>query len=233
MKGSERKTKAKKLIINLKNMKGRDKMPELKDLFKDGALTYEQLQAACSDAKIQLGDISDYTPKSQYDELQAKLTERENDIGELNKKLEAAKEADEKAATLKSELEALQAKYQKEADDFKANLNKQAYEFAVKEFANSKKFSSEAAKRDFISSLNNKKLTLENGKILGAEDFLTVYSATNADAFVSGETSKKTATGSTMPSGNNTITKEQFARMSYKQRAELFNTDRELYNSLK
>lgn len=233
MKGSERKTKAKKLIINLKNMKGRDKMPELKDLFKDGALTYEQLQAACSDAKIQLGDISDYTPKSQYDELQAKLTERENDIGELNKKLSAAKEAGEKAATLTAELEALQEKYKKESDDFKANLNKQAYEFAVKEFANSKKFSSEAAKRDFISSLNNKKLTLENGKILGAEDFLTVYSAANSDAFVSETNAKKAATGSTMPSGNNTITKEQFARMSYKQRAELFNTDRELYNSLK
>lgn len=207
-------------------------MPELKDLFKDGALTYEQLQTACSDAKIQLGDISAYVPKSQYDELQTKITERENDIGELNKKLEAAKEADEKAATLKSELEALQAKYQKEADDFKANLNKQAYEFAVKEFANSKKFSSEAAKRDFIASLNSKKLTFENGKILGAEDFLTVYSAANSDAFVSETNAKKAATGSTMPSANNTITKEQFSRMNYMQRAELYNTDRELYNSL-
>ena len=211
-------------------------MPELKDLFKDGALTYEQFQTACSDANIKIGDISEYVPNSQYNELQTKITERENDISELNKKLSAEKEVGEKVVTLTAELEALQAKYKEESDNWKANLNRQAYEFAVKEFANSKQFSSSAAKRDFESSLLNKKLTLENGKILGAEDFLKAYSEANADAFVNENTAvtaKRRLSGSTTHREINTITKEQFAKMSYSQRNELYNTDRELYNSLK
>ena len=63
-------------------------------------------------------------------------------------------------------------------------MSKQAYEFAVKDFASSKKFTSNAAKRDFINSMIAKELKMDNGRILGADDFVTSYSTENADAFV-------------------------------------------------
>ena len=57
----------------------------------------------------------------------------------------------------------------------------------VKEFANSKHFSSKAAKRDFIQSMLAKDLKMEDSRIIGAEDFATMYSADNEDAFISDE----------------------------------------------
>ena len=63
-------------------------------------------------------------------------------------------------------------------------LRKQAYEYAVKDFANSKNFSSKAAKRDFIQSMLAKDLKMEDSRIIGAEDFATMYSAENEDAFI-------------------------------------------------
>ena len=65
---------------------------------------------------------------------------------------------------------------------YKTQLAKQQYEFAVKEFANEQKFTSAAAKRDFIRSLTEKGLQMENGKIVGATDYLTTYKADNIDA---------------------------------------------------
>ena len=41
-----------------------------------------------------------------------------------------------------------------------------------------------AAKRDFIQSMLAKNLTIEDGKIIGAEDFVQMYSKDNEDAFV-------------------------------------------------
>ena len=76
------------------------------------------------------------------------------------------------------------AKYDKETKDYKEQLSKQAYEFAVKEFANGKTFSSKAAKRDFIQSMLSKNLQYEDGRIIGADDFVQMYSKDNADAFV-------------------------------------------------
>ena len=63
-------------------------------------------------------------------------------------------------------------------------MAKQAYEFAVKEFAGTKKFTSNAAKRDFVQAMIAKDLKLENDTIIGADDFVKIYSNDNADAFV-------------------------------------------------
>ena len=54
----------------------------------------------------------------------------------------------------------------------------------MKDFANGKKFTSQAAKRDFIQSMIAKELKMDKDTILGAEDFVTSYTADNADAFV-------------------------------------------------
>jgi hypothetical protein len=81
-------------------------------------------------------------------------------------------------------LTALQGKYDADIKEYQGKLSKQKYEFAVKEFAASKKFTSQAAKRDFINSMIAKELKMDGDKILGGEDFVTAYSTDNADAFV-------------------------------------------------
>ena len=170
----------------------------IEEIFKtaeNGTLTYDQFLAKATGAKFV--DLSDgnYVSKQKYtDELNSKdarITEltstigsRDTDLKALKKQLEDANGDTEKITSITNDLASLQAKYKADTKALQEKLDRQAYEFAVKDFSNTKKFSSNAAKRDFERSLIAKNLQMENGKILGADDFVTAYSTENADAFV-------------------------------------------------
>ena len=78
----------------------------------------------------------------------------------------------------------LQSKYDKDTKAYEKQLKDQAYKYAVKEFTDKLKFTSQAAKRDFVKSMMEKNFTIENDVIVGASDFVTAYTKDNADAFV-------------------------------------------------
>lgn len=171
---------------------------DIKSIFakaENGALTYEQFMQFAGNSKF--ADLSEgqYVSKSKYDsDLAAKTTEistltgnistRDADLAELKSKLEAAGTDSEKLKNLTSEFNSLNTKYTKEVKAYQEKIAKQAYEFAVKEFAGTQQFTSQAAKRDFVNSMLAKNLKLEDGKIIGASDFVTSYTAENADAIV-------------------------------------------------
>lgn len=166
---------------------------ELFDKAENGTLTYEQFVDAAGTAKFV--DLSEghYVSKQKFDDelanrdtritsLTDTIAARDADLATLQQTLKDAGDLDAlKSAS--SNLEALQKKYDDETKAYQAQLAKQAYEFAVKEFANGKKFTSNAAKRDFVQAMIAKDLKLENSHIIGAEDFVSMYSADNADAF--------------------------------------------------
>lgn len=199
---------------------------ELFDNAENGTLNYEQFEVACKSANIKLANLSEggYVSKQKYDD---DISTRDTDLRNVKDQLEKANGNEEKLKTLTANLENLQNKY-----------NAQAYEFAVKDFASTKKFTSNAAKRDFVSSMIAKNLNIENGKILGAEDFVTAYSADNADAFVSENAEppkpQPQFVGKTTPLSEvtNTVTKEQFNKMNYSQMNELFRSNKQLFNKL-
>lgn len=173
---------------------------DIKELFDNaegGMLTYEQFTEAAKEAGAKFTDLNEgkYVSKKKYeDELAGKaseietlsgtLTTRDTDLAELQKKLEEAGADTDKLASLTSEFDTLKNKYETDAKNYKAQLKKQAYEFAVKEFANGQKFTSNAAKRDFIQSMIAKDLKMEGDSILGATDFVKAYADNNSDAFV-------------------------------------------------
>ena len=171
---------------------------ELKELFGTEALTYEAFSKALSEKGIKLADLStgDYVSKSKFDdelkskdatitELNSQITTRDTDISNMKTKLENADTDNKtKVADLTKQLGQLQATYDSAKSDYDAKLNKQSYEFAVKDFANTKKFTSNAAKRDFINEMISEGLKMKDNSILGAEDFVKSYSTTNSDAFV-------------------------------------------------
>lgn len=179
---------------------------KLKDLFdkaENGVLTYEQLETAMKEAKANFVDLSEggYVSKHKHDDeitardaqittLNDTITKRDADLADLKGKLKNAGTDATKLAELSTNFDTLQTKYDNDIKDYQNKLAKQAYEFAVKEFAGTKKFTSNAAKRDFIQEMLSKDLKMEKDKILGADDFVTAYSANNADAFVVEETPK-------------------------------------------
>lgn len=175
-------------------------MKDLKELFdnaEDGVLTYEQFAEACKESNVKLVDLNEggYVSKNKYEsELEAKSKEietlngtistRDTDLEGLKKQLEEAGVDANKLNDLTTQLQSLQSKYDEDSKSYKKQLSQQAYEFAVREFAATKNFSSQAAKRDFIQSMIAKQLKMEGDSILGAEDFVNVYTESNADAFI-------------------------------------------------
>lgn len=172
----------------------------LKDLFdkaEGGVLTYDQLVALAQESKAKFVDLSEgkYVDKQKYDDdLSARDTRittltdtiktRDTDLTNLRTQLEAAGTDAGKLATLTSDFTTLQNKYDKDTKAYEKQLRDQAYKFAVKDFANQQKFTSQAAKRDFINTMLEKNFTMENDVIVGASDFVTAYTKDNADAFV-------------------------------------------------
>ena len=171
---------------------------DLKKLF-DGheSLTLAEFESILDEKGIKLADLSEggYVSKSKYDDaieakdkqieaLNGTISTRDTDLEALKKQLEEAGADSSKLAELTNNFTALQDKYDNDTKSYKEQLSKQKYEFAVKEFANSKKFSSAAAKRDFVSTMISKELKLDGDTILGADDFVKAYTADNSDAFV-------------------------------------------------
>ena len=179
---------------------------ELFDKAENGTLTWEQFQAAMGDAKFVDLTEGNYVSKQKYDNeigqrdnqittLNETITQRDTDLKNLQTTLKDAGdiEAMKKAS---KDLSELQKKYDKDTKAYQQQLSKQEYEFAVKEFANSKDFTSKAAKRDFVQSMLAKDLKIEEGRIIGAEDFVELYSKDNADAFVVPNNDPKSQNGS-------------------------------------
>ena len=205
----------------------------LKDLFdkaENGTLTYDQFMAAAQSNKAKFVDLSDggYVDKQKYtDDLAARDTRittlddtikaRDTDLAALQEQLKTAGTDAEKLTSLGNQFSELQKKYDKDTKAYEKQLKDQAYKFAVTDFANKQKFSSQAARRDFVSSMLKKELTMEGDQIIGATDFMAAYSKENADAFVveqdpAGSPPKPHFSGPTDPSGggNNDDTPFQF-----------------------
>jgi uncharacterized coiled-coil protein SlyX len=172
----------------------------IKEIFgkaEEGTLTLAQFEAIAKEAGAKFTDLSEgnYVSKQKYDsdlatkdsaiaELNGNITQRDTDLAELRKQLESAGTDASKLTELQGKFDTLQGQYNSDMENYKQKLADQAYEFAVKEFANSKEFTSQAAKRDFVRSLLNEKLKMKDDSIIGADDFAKSYATDNADAFV-------------------------------------------------
>lgn len=179
-------------------------MATIEEIFKDaenGTMTLEQFTEKAKKLNAKFADLSEggYISKGKHDDeisglnkqietLNGTIGTRDKDLADIKKKLEETGTADaEKLTSITNDLNSLQSKYDTEVKQYKEQLETQAYEFAVKEFAGSKKFSSGAAKRDFINQMIQAKLKMKDGSILGATDFVDLYSKENGDAFVKDE----------------------------------------------
>ena len=176
-------------------------MDFLKELFGEEALTWEQFSEAVTSKGFKVADLSkgNYVSKKKFDdeiktrdttisELNSTISVRDNDIEDLKQKLETGGQDNEtKVKELLTQISTLQSQYESDKSELETKLSKQAYEFAVRDFANSQKFTSTAAKRDFEREMISAGLTMKDNSIIGANDFVTSYKEKNADAFVTAE----------------------------------------------
>lgn len=177
----------------------------LKEIFdkatsENGSLTWEEFEKIAKESKAKFADLSEgrYVDKQKYEDDLAKkdteittlnetITTRNSDLDALKSQLQSAGNDAGKLEELTNSLTALQSKYDADTSALQSKLTAQAYEFAVRDYAGKQKFSSNAARRDFERSLINKNLPMEDGVIMGADDFLKVYSKADPTAFVTKE----------------------------------------------
>lgn len=178
---------------------------EIKEVFEkaeNGTLTYEQFEAATKEAKAKFVDLSEgkYVSLNKYnDDLAVKTKEietlngtistRDTDLATLKQQLQDAGVDATKLQEATNSLAALQTKYDGDMKAYKDQLKKQAYEFAVREFANGKKFTSVAAKNYFVESMIKADLKMDkDGKtILGGDDYAASFSKDYENTFVTQE----------------------------------------------
>lgn len=170
---------------------------EIFDKAEGGTLTFEQFDSIAKNGNAKFADLSEggYVSKSKYDdELASKdkaitqlndtISQRDKDLADLQTKLKDAGTDTTKLSELQTSFDELQDKYTADTKAYEQQLATQKYEFAVKEYANGKEFTSHAAKRDFIRSLIDENLKMKGDSIVGADDFASAYAQDNADAFV-------------------------------------------------
>lgn len=171
-------------------------MEFLKALFNGGSLTYEQLEAAIKEQKMNVVNLADggYISKSKYDDkvnglegqvtdLRGQITSRDGDLTTLREQLAAAQADAGKLGTVQQSLADLQTKYNTDKTAYENKLTRQAYEYMVRERANGLQFSSTAAKKAFLQEAIGKDFKVDGDNLLGYEDFVTKYKADDPGAF--------------------------------------------------
>lgn len=128
-------------------------------------ITDEQLQQVMD---LHGADIE--RQKQTITTLTAERDTARNNLSDANKKLEGY---DPEWRT----------KAEKAENDAKAQVAAMQQDFAARTAAAGVKFSSESAKRAFLSDLKAKKLPLQDGKLLGFDDYVASYKKTDPGAF--------------------------------------------------
>ena len=172
-------------------------MEFLKALFGDEALTYDQLAAKVAEGKLNVVNIADgsYVSRNKFDDtvnglksqvtdLQGQIAQRDTDLAGLNEQLTAAQADAGQLAEAQKQLSALQSKYDKDSKAWEAENAQQAYEYAVRSKAGELKFTSAAAKKDFIREAIAQGFKMDGDTLMGYTDFVAKYQENDPGAFV-------------------------------------------------
>lgn len=207
-------------------------MEFLKEIFSGGALTYEQLAEAVQEKGIELADLATgaYAPQDRLTALETERDALKTQLTDANQAIKGFETLD--VESIKAKAAEWESKYNADTQALRDQLAQTEYSFAVKEAANGLQFTSESARRAFLSDLTAQKLPLQDGKLLGMEDYVKGYQKNDPGAFQpAGELPRLVTGGGAMPALAD-ITREQYHKMPYSERLKLKTERPELYQSL-
>lgn len=147
-------------------------------------------------------DIESY--KQKNDALTTERDGLKQQLDDANKSIQSYKDMD--IDGIKAKAAEWETKYQTDTQALKDKLDAQSYGYAVEKAAADVKFSSNGAKKAFLSDLTEKKLKLtEEGKLEGFNDFLEQYKKDDPSAFATDGEGKPFVAGGTGGGGGGGI----------------------------
>lgn len=117
-------------------------------------------------------------------QVEALTTERDGlktQLDAANGEIKSYKEMD--IDGIKAKSAEWESKYNADTQKLKDDLAAAQYGYSVKDAVSAMRFSSESAKKAFVADLTAKKLPLQDGKLLGLEDYVKSYRDSDPDAF--------------------------------------------------
>ena len=152
---------------------------------------------------VRFADLSEggYVSRNKYDDkvgsltqqvadLQGQITQRDADLAGLNQQLTAVQADAGQLAEAQKQLTALQAKYDKDSKAWETKNAQQAYEYAVRAKASELKFSSEAARKEFLREAIAQGFKQDGETLMGYTDFVDKYRQNDPGAFAKEEPPK-------------------------------------------
>lgn len=165
--------------------------------------------------------------EERYNKLKEQKADIEGQLAEANKTIKGLKSSNADNEALQSAIKQHEETIMKLKADSEAKIRDLTLEHAVSlALSNSK-----AKHPDLLSSkVDKSKLVIgEDGKVSGIDEQIKDMQKTYKDLFVP----SVSGTAPKIPDSQiNTVTREQFDSMGYKDRIELFNTNKELYDTL-
>ena len=201
------------------------------DLMKIEGMTEE---LATKIAEQSAEELKGYIPKSRFDEVNEAKKNAEALVKERDKQLEDVKKSTGDNEELKKQIETLQEANKTAKAEYEANIKKMQIDNAVLSALKDAGAKNTTALMALLKDMDKAELA-EDGTVKGLAEQIQELQKSESYLFnIKAEPQNKPSGVSPANSGSipGTITKEQFNKMGYKERNELFNNNRELYDSL-
>ena len=176
-----------------------------------------------------------YVPKARFDEVNEAKKNAEALVKERDTQIETLKTANADNENLKKQIAELQESNQKAVAEKEAEIKKIRIDNAVKSALTTAGAKNAKAVLPFLK-LDDAEID-NDGNVKGLNEQIEALKKAEDSSFLF-ETGKQSKVAGATPKASNSkaksekVTKEEFAKMGYKQRVELYNTDKELYDSL-
>lgn len=162
--------------------------------------------------------------KQAVNQTKEELEGVKTQLNEANTTIKGFEELDVEG--IKKAAEDWKTKYEQDTESLKNQMAAKEYDFAVDRFLGGVKFSSELAKKAVFSEFKDKGFKLEEGKFLGADDYIKSLQETNPAAFVIDQIAEHEPDGITVKTGgahgggiktidHNAISDDQFFEMAF------------------
>lgn len=124
--------------------------------------------------------------KQKADQVKEDLEAAQNQLADRDKDIAELKKSSGDAESIREQLEELQGKYDKETEEYKAQLARRDYQTAIdKAIADSGvKFSSKSAEKAFRAGIGDSKLEIKDGVLDGFDKYLEKAKSDDPGAFV-------------------------------------------------
>ena len=146
-----------------------------------GEELYNQVKEKVGDKELFVNDGT-YIPKKKFDDLNDDKKKIREQLDNANKKIEELSKVN--AEDLQKEVDDWKKKYEEDTKKLNDDISKREREYLVNDLVRDLKFSSESAKKAFKSELASKDLKIEDGKLIGFDDYLNSYKKNDPQAFI-------------------------------------------------